>query len=188
MGPHDLLKQMVEAFESLGIPYLVTGSIASMLYGEPRFTNDIDIVADIPAGRVKELKKNFPESEFCFDEEAVHQAIRQKSSFNIIHPASGLKVDVMIRTDSPFDESRFRRGKRLPPSKGWEATFAAPEDVIIKKMEFYRLGGSEKHLRDIAGMLKTSGEMIDQTYIHTWAETLGLMDVWQAICKRLEGK
>jgi len=188
VGPHDLLKHMAKVFESLGIPYLVTGSVASMLYGEPRFTNDIDIVADIPIEKVKELKKQFPEKEFHFDEEAVQSAIRQKGSFNIIHPSSGLKVDVMIRTTSPFDESRFKRGRRLPPSKGWEAVFAAPEDVIVKKMEFYKEGGSDKHLRDITGMLKMSGQAIDQTYIRHWARELGLTEIWEAICQRLHEK
>lgn len=186
MGPHDLLKHMVKAFESLQIPYLVTGSVASMLYGEPRFTNDIDVVADISPEKVKEMKRYFPEKDFYFDERMVRDAITKKGSFNIIHPASGLKVDVMIRTSSPFDESRFKRGRRLPPTKGWEATFAAPEDVIVKKMEFYKEGGSEKHLRDITGMLKTSGKTIDTVYIRQWAEKLNLTEIWEAICRRLE--
>ncbi len=179
---------MVQVFESLRIPYLVTGSVASMLYGEPRFTNDIDIVADIPVEKIKEMKKHFPEGEFYFDEKMVQDAVSKKSSFNIIHPASGLKVDVMIRTSSPFDESRFKRGRRLPPARGWEATFAAPEDVMIKKMEFYKAGGSEKHLRDITGMLKMSGKAIDTDYIQRWAEKLSLTQIWEAICRRVEEK
>jgi len=188
VGPNDLLKHMVKVFESLGIPYLVTGSMASMLYGEPRFTNDIDIVVDIPIEKIKEMKKHFPEGEFYFDEVTVRDAIVEKRSFNIIHPASGLKVDVMLRKPSPFDNSRFGRGKRLSPSKGWDALFAAPEDVIIKKMEFYKEGGSEKHLRDITGMLKMSDKMIDKAYIRQWAEKLNLTEIWEAILRRLQEK
>src|SRR3970282_2767988 len=77
-----------------------------------------------------------------------------KSQFNIIHPASGLKIYIIIKVDNLFNTSRFTRSKKIYPSDPYHANFAAPEDVIIKKMEFYKEGGSEKHLRDITGILK----------------------------------
>lgn len=186
MGPFELLQRIVEVFERLQIPYLVTGSVAAMAYGEPRLTNDIDIVAAIEEKNISDLIASFPSDEFYISEERIRTAIRNQGQFNIIHPPSGLKVDVMIKKDTPFDSSRFKRIHRLYPAESYQANFASPEDVIIKKMEFYKEGGSEKHLRDIAGILMISGKEIDLDYISDWAERLGLTDIWKAVQKRVE--
>jgi hypothetical protein len=185
MGPFELLQKMVEVLENLAISYLVTGSVAAMAYGEPRLTNDIDIVAEIDEGHIKRLLRAFPPDEFYVSEEAVREAVRHHGQFNIIHPASGLKVDIIIRQDTPFDNSRFSRVRRIYPAETYQANFAAPEDVIIKKMEYYREGGSDKHLRDITGILKISGDTVDRDYISQWAKRLGLTEIWEAILKRL---
>lgn len=186
MGPHDLLRRVAETFERLDIPYLVTGSVASMAYGEPRLTNDIDIVANVRENHVPGLLAAFPPGEFYMSDEMIRDAIRRQGQFNIIHPGSGLKVDVIIRQDTPFDRSRFSRVRRITPAETFEANFASPEDVIIKKMEYYSAGGSEKHLRDITGILRISGEEIDRSYISGWAERLGLAKIWDAIQRRLD--
>ncbi len=184
MGPFELLYKVVEIFERLQIPYLVTGSVAAMAYGEPRFTNDIDIVAAIKDQHIQALLVAFPAEEYYIDADMIREAIQQGRQFNIIHPASGLKVDVMIKRDTAFDESRFSRVRRIQPAESYQANFAAPEDVIIKKMEYYRQGGSEKHLRDITAILKISGESVDWDYISLWAERLGLTEIWDALKKR----
>lgn len=188
MGPYELLRRIVEAFEALGIPYLVTGAMASIAWGEPRLTNDIDIVADLKMRHVAPLREYFPRDEFYLDEKMVRQAINSRSQFNIIHPASGLKIDVYISKGSPFDRSRFARLRKVRLTDAAEASFAAPEDVIIKKMEYYRVGGSEKHLRDITGILSISRGQIDQKYITEWASRLGLLEIWNAILARLRDK
>ncbi|MDD5132808.1 MAG: hypothetical protein PHH44_09140 [bacterium] len=188
MGPLELLQKVVAVFEQLKIPYLVTGSVAAMAYGEPRFTNDIDIVAAIREAHVPVLIDSFPKNEFYIDPDMIKEAIRKKHQFNIIHPASGLKVDVIIRHDTPFDKSRFQRVRRLKPAESFQANFAAPEDVIIKKMEYYKAGGSEKHLRDITAILKITGENIDREYISQWADSLGLTKIWVAVKKRAADK
>jgi len=186
MGPYELLAKVVAVFEQLEIQYLVTGSVAAMAYGEPRLTNDIDIVAGIQAIHIRGLLESFPMDEYYLDEDMIREAINRFSQFNIIHPASGLKVDIMIKKETPFDQSRFSRIKRIHPAADYAANFAAPEDIIIKKMEYYHEGGSDKHLRDITGMLEISGEIIDLSYIHDWSDRLGLLEIWQAILKRLE--
>lgn len=140
MELYELLERVVQTLERLRIPYLVTGSVASMAYGEPRLTNDIDVVAGIRAEHVAGLLASFPAEEFYLDDEAVHDAIDHETQFNIIHPASGLKVDVMVRKDTPFDRSRFARARLLRPAESYTAAFASAEDVIIKKMEYYREG------------------------------------------------
>ena len=180
----ELLQKIVDVFEDLHIPYLVTGSVASMVYGEPRLTNDIDVVAEIGEQHVKGMIDSFSEEEFYISEDMIRDAIRRAGQFNIIHPASGLKVDVIIKRNSPFDDSRFKRTKRLFPGESYQANFAAPEDVIIKKMEYYKLGESEKHLRDITGILKISGESVDRQYISEWADHLGLTEIWKALQER----
>lgn len=185
MELHEFLQRVVETLERLRVSYLVTGSVASMAYGEPRLTNDIDVVAEIDEGHIGGLVAAFPHEEFYISEEMIRQAIRQRGQFNVIHPASGLKVDIMVKQNTPFDRSRFGRIRRIFPAQSYQANFAAPEDVIIKKMESYREGHSEKHLRDITGILRISGDEVDRIYISDWATRLNLVDIWESVQERL---
>jgi len=184
MEQSELLKYLVRCLEKLNIPYFITGAVASIAYGEPRLTNDIDVVAEVNDGHIAKLKACFSEEEFYLDSDSIREAIRRRHQFNIIHPASGLKIDVIISKRDAFDQNRFSRIKRMRPLEDTEANFASPEDVIIKKMEYYKEGSSEKHLRDIMGILEISGEMIDFEYISLWAKKLKLEDIWQAIQER----
>lgn len=186
MELYELLEQIVQTFERLQIPYLITGSVASMAYGEPRLTNDIDLVAGIQPKHINDVLAAFPPTLFYLSEEAIRAAIAHQTQFNIIHPSSGLKIDVIVRKDTPFDRSRFARGRMLRPAESYQAVFASAEDVIIKKMEYYQEGASGKHLRDITGMLKISGNEIDQVYIAEWADRLGLRPIWDMIQQRLK--
>jgi len=180
---HELLRHAARCFEKHGLRYFVTGAVAAIAYGEPRLTNDIDIVADIRDEDIPRLKSCYPEAEFYFDEDSARRAVKARSQFNIIHPGSGLKIDVMVSRGDAFDRSRFRRARRLKPVEDMEIDFASPEDVILKKMVFYKEGESAKHLRDIAGILKISGDTIDFSYLEEWVEHLDLKDVWLAFRK-----
>jgi len=144
MEPSDLLRLVAGVLEDLGLRYFVTGSTVTIFYGDTRFTNDIDIVVDLPEWKVAEFCRRFPEDEFYVSEIAAREAARNRSQFNIIHPASGLKVDVIVPEVNQFNESRFARVKRLHPASDYAANFSSPEDAIIKKMEYYREGGSDK--------------------------------------------
>ena len=186
MEQSDLLRYFVTRAEALRLRYFVTGSVATIYFGEPRFTNDIDIVVDLPQEKVRALCESFPGPEFYLDEDAALAAIKQSGQFNIIHPTSGLRIDVMIPSDSAFNRSRFERVRRLRPEKEYEAPFASPEDVILKKLEFYQAGSAEKHLRDIAGVLKIGGNQIDRAYISEWASRLGIGTIWQAVLDRVD--
>lgn len=187
MEQYELLKHLVNAFESLGIRYFVTGSIASIFYGEPRFTNDIDVVvAEIKEYHIPKLLKLFPYDEFYISEDAIRDAIKHNYQFNIIHPSSGLKIDVIISKKDAFDNSRFERIKRISPIEDTQVNFSSPEDVIIMKMRYYKEGESEKHLRDITSMLRISDDIIDQKYIEQWVEKFDLKDIWNAILNRLK--
>ena len=174
----------MEAFEASGAEYLLVGSVASAVYGEPRLTLDIDVVADLTEERIAHFLSFFPAPGFYVSREAVLSAIRERRQFNILHPASGLKIDVIVRKQDDFDRSRFsrRRPVRIFPDRA--ADIASPEDVIIKKMEYFREGGSEKHLRDITGILKVSGSDLDLAYVGRWAALKGVSDVWKAVLAR----
>ena len=185
MEPSELLGHLVRCLEKQGIPYFITGAVASIAYGEPRLTNDIDVVTKLKEEDIAGLKGCFPEDEYYLDPDSVLKAIERQHQFNIIHPSSGLKVDVMISDGGAFDDSRFARIRRLRPLEDTEANFASPEDVIIKKMEYFKEGSSDKHLRDIMGMLKISGELIDLGYITSWAKRLDLEGIWKTVQDRL---
>lgn len=181
MDQAQLFRYLVETFEAIGIEYMIGGSQASIYYGEPRFTQDVDVVANVRAAHVAALAEKFPLPEFYLSEEAVREAILQRSQFNIIHPTSGLKIDVILPKDTAYDQEQFARRQRLPLLPGVDAYFARPEDVILYKLLYYKEGGSEKHLRDIAGMLAISGAEIDLAYVEKWVGQLGLAEEWQQV-------
>jgi len=184
---HELLRHAARCFEKHGIRYFITGAVAAIAYGEPRLTNDIDIVVDLIVEDIPKLKSCYPEDEFYLEEDSARRAVRHRSQFNIIHPGSGLKIDVMVAKGDAFDRSRFLRSRRLRPVEDMEIPFASPEDVILKKMAFCNEGASDKHLRDIAGILKISGDIIDLAYISEWARRLGLEEIWQVCQKWVRG-
>lgn len=188
MEQSELMRLVVRALESLKIPYMITGSQASAYYGEPRFTRDIDIVADIKREQVDAFAAFFPPNEFYCDKDMINEEIKNRGQFNIIHAASGLKIDIILTKTTEFSRTEFSRRRRSAVFPDQEGSFASPEDVIIKKMEFYKEGGSEKHLRDITGILKVSGEQIDRDYISEWARRLGLTEIWEAVQRRVGGK
>jgi hypothetical protein len=186
MGPYELLEVIVRILEKLQIPYFVTGSVAAMAYGEPRLTNDIDIVTGIDSTHIAGLLAELPWDHFYVSDDTIRDAIRYKTQFNIIHPASGLKIDVVIRNKSAFNDSRFSRIRRIKPGESYEANFASPEDIIIMKMRYFKEGGSDKHLRDIAGILKISGAEIDRQYIYDWSMKLDLSEIWDLVIQKID--
>lgn len=186
MDPSELLVRLSIAVEALQVRYLVTGSMATIFFGEPRFTNDIDVVIDLPLNRAAEFCAHFPPPEYYVDEVAVREAIIRREQFNIIHPESGLKIDVMIPDDSPFNRCRFGRVVAGHVREDLAIRFASPEDVIIKKLEYYQQGGSDKHVRDITGVLRIMGAKVDRPYIDDWAVRLGLAETWREILGRLD--
>jgi hypothetical protein len=184
MEQSDLLRFVCETFAGLGIKYLVTGSQATIVYGEPRFTNDIDVVASLTRANIDAFVQSFPADEFYLSATAAREAIDRNGTFNVLHPASGLKIDVIIPGRSPYEVGRFERARSIQVAPDFTAKFASPEDVIIKKLEFYKIGGSDKHLRDIAGVLKISGDDVNRAFIEKLAAHFGLSEVWAMAVER----
>ena len=181
MDPSELLERLAQTLEDLPIPYLITGSMATIAYGEPRFTNDIDVVVRLASLHVDPLCRAFPPEQFYISRTAIADAVVNHTQFNILHPASGLKIDIMVADDSEFNEDHFSRARPLRVAAGRDVTFASPEDVIIKKLVYFREGGSDKHLRDIRGVLKVMGNEIDRANIERWVSKFGLAREWSAV-------
>lgn len=188
MAPSELLSKVASVLDRLHIEYFVTGSVATMAYSESRMTNDVDIVAALPLAGVQEFCDSFPPDEYYVSAEAARQAIVRQAQFNIIHPASGFKADIIIPSRTDFNKSRFARVRRLQAVPGLDVPFSSPEDAIVMKMQYYKEGQSEKHLRDIAGVLQVNRGAIDLDYIERWAQELDLMVVWKAILERLANR
>lgn len=186
LQPRELLQAAARFFESNGIPYRCVGSMASIAYGENRFTNDVDMVADLQLSHVNDLAAHFPPPDYYMARHAVEDAIRTRSQFNIIHIPAGLKINVMLPKGTEYGVIEQQRATRLSDPDGLSAVFASPEDVILNKLIFFQMGGSEKHLRDIGGILKVKAVFLDRAYITEWAEKLGVGEEWSKVQKRVD--
>ena len=140
MTQAELLRYEAETLEALEIPYMIGGSQAAVYYGEPRFTRDVDIVAGLGSAHLTALLERFPAPEFDVSEQAAREAIETRGQLNIIHPGSGLKIDIFVNRDTPYDRVRLERRRRLPLVPGRDAWFARAEDVILYKLIYYREG------------------------------------------------
>lgn len=185
MDQLEFLKLVVHLLEQADLTYMIVGSYASGYWGEPRSTYDVDIVVAFAITDLPKLEKLFPPDQFYLSSRAAIDAIIAGSQFNVIHPDSGNKVDFMIENRTGWAGEQLARRKRVVFAPEFQAWVGAPEDVIISKMLYYREGASDKHLRDIAGMLKISGDQIDRAYVAKWAAELGVADIWQAILQRV---
>lgn len=183
MSEGDLFLVFVREFEALGLRYMLTGSVASTLYGEPRVTHDVDVVLALPRAMIRRLVAAFPiERFYCPPEEVLIQEAlrRQRGHFNLITHDTGFKADVYLANEDPLHEEALSRRRRLEV-EGVGVWVAPPEYVIVRKLEFYREGGSEKHLRDIRAMLSISGELIDVPWLEAWIRRLGLAREWELV-------
>jgi hypothetical protein len=176
----ELLRYLVDTLDSLGIAYMIVGSHASIYYGEPRFTQDVDVVVEMTPVALPALLERFSPGDFHVRDDAARAAVAERGQFNIVHGASGVKIDLFVGKDTEYDRLRFERRHRLPLVPGRDACFARPEDVILYKLLYFRQGGSDRHLRDIAGMLAVSGPDFDTAYIAEWARRLHVIDLWEA--------
>ena len=171
--------QMAEIFENLDIPYLVGGSIASSIYGEPRATQDIDMVAELKNHHIQALIAN-TQNVFYIEEEDVIRAVYQQSSFNIIHLETMIKVDIFVLGSEAVDREEMRR-RRPQTIADMQLVVATPEDIVLQKLIWFRKGGevSDRQWRDVSGILKVQGERIDWDYLNHWAESLNLSELLQ---------
>jgi hypothetical protein len=181
MPEPDLIELFVQPLNRLQIRYVISGSVASMLYGEPRVTHDIDLVVMLRQKDLIQLAEVYPTPAFYLPPTeviAIEMAREQRGHFNVIHPSTGLKADFYTANRDELHAWAFRHARQYT-IRGTPICLAPPEYVIVRKLEYYREGGSEKHLRDIRGMLAVSGEQISQPELGHWIARRRLNDEWR---------
>ena len=185
MQEPKLYQIFVDSFNSLGIRYMVTGSAASIVYGEPRLTNDIDVVIDLSPDEIEPLLNSFPLEQFyCPPSEVilVELARSQRGHFNLIHHATGFKADIYTLGRDKINHWGLDN-RKLIKIGGDELWLAPVEYVILRKLEYYREGQSEKHIRDISGILSISPEHIDYGILEEKIKKLKLDKQWSVAKK-----
>ena len=178
MSQPELLKLVVRQLEAAGIDYMITGSVASSLQGEPRATLDIDVVVAIraaAAAAAASLKAAFPEPNFSLDETAVRDAIVERGMFNLIDAREGDKVDFWLLTEDGFDRARFER-RYVERFEDARLMVSRPEDTILMKLRWAAmLGGSEKQFVDALRVYEVQHGRLDEAYLDRWAATLNVV-------------
>ena len=179
MTQQEFFEIVLTTLESLRIPYMVTGSVASMLYGDPRLTNDIDIVVEIKPEHARPLAQSFSGGDYHIaPPDLLEGRILAGGPIAILHVPTLSKADLVLRKDNDFAREEFLRRRRVSFTESTDILAATPEDIILSKLQFYALGGSEKHLRDIQGILQNSQALIDSSYLERWVSRLGLAKEW----------
>ena len=184
MRQAELFLIFTSPLEEAAVPYMVSGSIASMVYGEPRLTNDVDIVLALDFDRVALLGKHFPLSDFyCPPDEVIALEIRRprRGHFNLIHHDTGLKADIYTAGTDPLQAWGLKHRQAIEVAPGKSLSIAPPEYVILRKLEYYREGRSEKHVHDIRGMLELMGDNIDTAFLLDQIQLMNLRAEWQFV-------
>lgn len=161
---------------------MVTGATAAILYGQPRVTNDLDVVLTLDDAKRAALLRAFPETEFYLPPKSIilaEQSRQQRGHFNIIHLESGFKADIYLTGADPLHSWALPLRRRVRWSSTLEVSIAPPEYVVIRKLEFYREGLSQKHLTDIRAIREVTG--VDESAMRPWLERKGLVALWQQI-------
>lgn len=173
----DLLGAIADRLEVAEIPYMVVGSVAGSVHGEPRTTIDIDLVIDASRESLRRFVDLLPGDRYYVDMDAAMEALERRTAFNVIEHASGWKVDLMVRRERAFSRTEFDR-RILVPLFDRETPVATAEDTVIAKLEWAKAGESERQIRDVARILAVSGEKLDTAYLARWIDELELSDVW----------
>ncbi len=182
----EAVGRLVRRLESLAIPYMVAGSVASSHHGLPRATNDADIVIDPTPEGLEALVTALAADGYYVDAGVARDALRARRLFNVVDPESAFKVDLIIRKERPFSREEFSRRERRDLG-GLAAAVATAEDTILSKLEWARKGGgSERQVEDALGVLRVGGDRIDRSYVAHWAADLGVVDLWLGLVDRLQ--
>jgi hypothetical protein len=172
-----LLTRVVEALEAADIPYMLSGSLASSLQGEPRATHAIDLVIDVPPGSGARLAAALSAPHLYLDERSADDATRRRTMFNVIDSSSGDKVDFWLLTEDDYDAARFAR-RLAVDVLGRRLAVSAPEDTILMKLRWSReSGGSEKQRLDALRVYEVQAGALDEGYLDRWARQLGVIDL-----------
>ena len=183
MRPTDLVSLFAPAFDAAGVKWMIVGGVASIVYGEPRLTQDIAIVASFQPGDAGRLVEQFPASEFyCPPPEVIAEEASRDAfgHFNLLHLETDARADVYLAGQDPLAHQGLERRKAVVLVER-QVPIAPPEYVILHKLRFRLQGASERHLRDVRGMLRVLGETIDRAALERDAAAFGLTAAWKEL-------
>jgi hypothetical protein len=184
--PIQTILFVARTLEELNIQYLIGGSLASSIHGMARATRDVDIVADIREGEVEDFASTLKD-QFYVDTEMIRDAIKRKTSFNIIHLESMFKVDIYILKQDAFSREEFKRRSKITvnPDSGETAYILSPEDAILSKLLWFQMGGevSDRQWSDVVGMLNVQKGRLDMKYLIYWARELNITELFKRSLK-----
>jgi len=184
MSQFDLLKKTIASLDRLHISYMLTGSLASSLLGDPRSTHDIDIVIEVARDKLAALSREYSSDDYYVSDTAIEQAIKHQGMFNVVDMRGGDKIDFWLLTDDPFDISRFARRRQIE-IEGMPISISSPEDTIVMKLRWSQnAGGSERHFRDALRVYNVQLAILDLEYLDQWTAALGLTEDWQRLLHR----
>ena len=182
MTAATLLRSVVTALDSAGVPYMLTGSFAAAFHGAGRATMDIDLVIDPTLSQLRSLVRSLAGAGTYLSSESAEEALANRSMFNIVDTTSGWKVDLIVRKLRPFSQTEFERRQRAD-YEGCPLWVASVEDVIVAKLEWAKLGASARQLEDVAALLRIQGGRLDRTYLKHWIAALGLTAQWDQVLR-----
>jgi hypothetical protein len=185
MSTAEVFRKLTAALDAAGIAYMLTGSFASAHYGTSRSTQDIDFVIEATAAQLRRFVEILESGDYYVDLDAALEAHRRESLFNVIDMGTGWKIDLIFRKSRPFSREEFCR-RRTVTLQGLPIFIASAEDVIIAKLEWTKLGGSQRQIEDAAAIVRVLGEALDKPYLEKWITELGLAEQW-VLARRTAG-
>jgi len=183
MSVPDVLQRITGAFDRAGVAYMLTGSFASVYYGSPRSTQDIDFVIAATPAQLQAFIQGLPPTEYYVDADAALDAQKRQSMFNVIDMKTGWKIDLIILKARAFSQEEFSRRRRLS-LEGTSLFIASVEDVILAKLEWSKLAQSRRQIEDAAGILKLRAASLDFQYLDKWLNNLELTNEWHDLQHR----
>jgi hypothetical protein len=178
--PIAITLQVTDILEQMAVPYAIGGSLASAVHGVMRATMDADLVADLRLEHVQPFVAALGD-DFYADDQMIRDAVQRHTSFNILHLDTTFKVDIFVAKPRSFDRAQLRRRQmlQLGESTTQVAYVVSAEDIILAKLEWYKLGNqvSDRQWRDIVGVLKVQGEQLDRAYLQQMAQELRVTDI-----------
>lgn len=179
--PLLVIVRLARVFNTLNIPYIVAGSFASSVYGVPRATQDVDLVADVRLEHIDAIVQSLA-GEFYVDAAMIQDAVERQTSFNVVHLPSMFKADVFIQKTDDWSIGEMSRALVEPlatPEGPVSIRFASPEDTLLHKLIWYRLGNyvSDRQWSDILGVLRVRWNTLDWIYLRRWSIALEVHDL-----------
>jgi hypothetical protein len=184
MNQEDFVAWVGRRLETAGIAFMVAGSHGSGYHGQPRATNDVDFVIDPTAEQLDQFLAALSDDYYA-SPEAAHEALRNRSVFNVIHLAEGWKADLIIHKNRPFSVEEFAR-RQVGNLYGHPLPIASAEDVILSKLEWHRISPSERQLQDALHVAVVQSARLDQPYLRHWAAQLGVGEQLEEILRQAE--